>query len=109
MTGETHAHDQFPYPSGSVVGGFIDEAAFADARAQLGHAGFGPDSYDVLQGEADVGRIDVTGETHGWMGTVIRTLQDAVTDEGEITRRYAEHLRAGHYLVGVRVADDDAK
>lgn len=71
-------------------------------------AGFGSASCDLLHGEADADRIDITGKAHGWTGTVIRKLQEAVTDEGELTRRYADHLRAGHYLVGVRVGGDAA-
>jgi hypothetical protein len=105
---EAQGRDPFPYPRGSVVGGFIDQATFDAARDRLEQAGFGSDSCQLLHGEADADRIDVTGETHGWTGSVIRKLQDAVTDEGELTRRYADHLRAGHYLIGVRVGGDEA-
>ena len=108
MAGDPNARDSFPYPHGSVVGGLLDDAAFDDARQRLEQAGFGPDSYDVLHGERDVGRIDVKGEAHGRSGAIIRRLQAALTDEADQARRYAEHLRAGHYLVGVTVGDDEA-
>lgn len=108
LTGHAQGRDQFPYPSGSVVGGFVDEPASASARERLARAGFGPDDYQVLHGEGDAGRIDITGDAHGTMGRLFRRLQDAVTDEGDEVRRYAEYLRGGHYLVAVRVGDDEA-
>jgi hypothetical protein len=104
---EQTAHDSFPYPGGNVIAGVPDEAAFAQARESLQQSGFGPDRYQVLHGQDDAARIDVTGETHGWTGTVIRKLQAVMSDEAEITRNYAEYVRDGHYLVAVSVGDDD--
>jgi hypothetical protein len=46
-----------PYPGGNVVGVLSDNAALDEARKRLEQAGFGPDRYDVLQGERDVERI----------------------------------------------------
>lgn len=82
--------------------------ASSTARERLDQAGFTPNDYQVLHGEDDAGRIDITGEAHGRMGRIFRRLQDAVTDEGDYVRRYAEYLRDGHYLVGVRVGDEEA-
>jgi hypothetical protein len=108
VTGDADVHDHFPYPRGDVVGVFVDEAAFDAARKRLEHADFGPDRYEVLHGESGLARIDVAGEKHGGMGSIFRKLQDAMTDEGEHARRYAEYLREGHYIVGVAVGDDRA-
>ena len=108
MAHDAQGGEQFPYPSGSVVGGFVDELASNTARERLGQAGFGPDYYRVLHGDNDAGQLDITGEAHGPMGQIFRRLQNAVTDEGDLVRRYAEYLRDGHYLVGVRVGRDDA-
>jgi hypothetical protein len=91
-----------------VVGVFPDEAAFGVARARLEEAGFGPEQYVVLHGESGLARMDTTGETHGWMGKMFRSLQNATTDEGKHVRRYAEYLREGRYIVGVAVGDDEA-
>ena len=107
MPGDPNAHDRFPYPGGNVVGVLLDDTALEDARAHLEQAGFQPDRYDVLHGERDVGRIDVKGEAHGVAGTIIRTLQAAMSDDADHVRRYAEHLRAGHYVVGVSVGEDE--
>ena len=108
MAGDANAHDRFPYPGGSVVGVLADDAALDDARKRLEQAGFGPDRYDVLQGERDVERIDLEGEGHGLGGTIVRKLQAMFSDDAADARQYAEHLRAGHYVVGVSVGEDEA-
>jgi hypothetical protein len=41
VTGGPNARDRFPYPGGSIVGVFADDAAHDDARARLEQAGFG--------------------------------------------------------------------
>ena len=107
MTDDPNARDRFPYPGGNVVGVLIDGAALAGARERLQQAGFGPDRYDVLEGERDVERIDLKGEEHGRVGTIMRKLQAVLSDDADHARRYAEHLRDGHYVVGVSVGEDE--
>jgi hypothetical protein len=104
---DPNAGDRFPYPAGNVVGVLIDDAALDVARDRLEQAGFGPDRYDVLEGERDVGRIDVKGEEHGRAGSIMRKLQAVFSDDADHARRYAEHLRDGHYVVGVSVGEDE--
>lgn len=108
MSSGSNQSDSFPYPRGSVVGILIDDAAFEDARQRLEQAGFGADRCDVLQGDEGIARIDVKGEAHGTGGTIMRRLQAALSDDADHVRRYAEHLQAGHYVVGVAVGDDQA-
>ncbi len=86
----------------------VDDAALADARTRLQQAGFGPDRYEVLEGGRDVERLDLTGEDHGRTGTIMRKLQAVLSDDADHARRYAEHLRDGHYIVGVSVGEDEA-
>lgn len=62
----------------------------------------------MLEGERDVGRIDVKGEGHGLAGTVKRWLQGVLSDDADHARRYAEHLREGHFVLGVFVGEDEA-
>ena len=102
------ARDRFPYPGGNVVGVLVDEAALNDARERLAQAGFAPDRYDVLEGERDIGRIDVKGEGHGLTGTVKRWFQGVLSDDADHARRYADHLREGHFVLGVSVGEDEA-
>ena len=106
--GDSGARDRFPYPGGNVLGVLVDDAALTSARERLAQAGFTPDRYDVLEGERDIGRIDVEGEAHGLMGTVKRWLQGVLSDDADHARRYAEHLREGHFVLGVSVGEDEA-
>ena len=108
MASSSNSSDSFPYPRGSVVGILTDDAAFEDARRRLEQAGFGADRCDVLHGYEGLARIDVGGEAHGTAGTMMRRLQAVVNDDADDVRRYAEQLRAGHYIVGVAVGDDEA-
>ena len=105
MTAEA---DTFPYPSGRVVGVLVDDTTFADARRSLEGSGFAAEDYEVLHGEEGLAHIDVDGASHGRGGKFLRRLQALFSDDAEDARRYAEHLRAGHYLVGVAVGEDEA-
>ncbi|MFZ0043525.1 MAG: hypothetical protein WAK93_19610 [Solirubrobacteraceae bacterium] len=108
MSSDSSPSDSFPYPRGSVVGIFVDAPTFEDARQRLLQAGFGADRCEVLHGDEGLARIDVEGEAHGKTGAMVRRLQAAVSDEVDHAREYAEHLRAGHYVIGVAVGDDEA-
>jgi hypothetical protein len=108
VTDDPAAGDQFPYPGGSVVGVLLDDAAMSGARERLSQAGFPPDRCEVLSGEGDVDRIDVKGDAHGFAGNVKRWLQGVFSDDADQARRYAQHLRDGHFVVGVSVGEDDA-
>jgi len=100
--------DSFPYPNGSIVGVFSDQGALEEARCGLEQAGFGADRTEILHGEEDMGRIDVEGDEHGKGGGLVRRLQALFSDDADHARRYADELRAGHYLVGVAVGEDQA-
>ena len=91
VAGDPSARDRFPYPGGNVVGVLLDDAALTSARERLARAGFTPDRYDVLEGERDIGRIDVEGEEHGLVGTIKRWLQGVLSDDAE---NYVEDLSA---------------
>ncbi len=108
MADDPKARDRFPYPGGNVVGVLLDDASLNSARERLTQAGFAPDRYDVLAGEHDVDRIDVKGEAHGLAGTVKRWVQGVFSDDADHARQYAEHLREGHFVLGVSVGEDDA-
>jgi hypothetical protein len=106
MAGSRNPSDTFPYPTGSVVGILTDEASFEDARQRLSQSGF--EHCDVLHGEEGLARLDVEGEAHGRGGTFMRRLQGILSDDADDVRDYAEHLRAGHYVIAVAVGEDEA-
>jgi hypothetical protein len=106
MTSDPHATDTFPYPEGSVVAILTETAALETARQGLAQAGF--DAVDVLHGEEGLARLDVSGERHGRSGSLMRRLQSVLSDDAGHVGEYAEHLGAGHYVVGVAVGEDEA-
>jgi hypothetical protein len=108
VASNSNATDSFPYPRGSVVGVLTDDATFDDARQRLERSGFGADRCAVLHGDEGLARIDVEGRAHGSVGHIKRWLQGALSDDGDHVRRYVEYLRAGDYVVGVSVGDDEA-
>jgi len=108
MSTNPHAPDTFPYPEGSVVAIVNDSDALDDARRRLADAGFEADRCDVLHGEEGLARIDVEGAAHGASGSLMRRLQSVLSEDADHVRDYAEHLEAGHYVVGVAVGEDDA-
>src|SRR4051794_29641987 len=83
---DPNARDRFPYPGGNVIGVLMDGAALDDARERLQQAGFGPDRYEVLEGERDAGRIDLKGEEHGRAGGFMRKLQSVFSDDADHAR-----------------------
>lgn len=108
MTSHESAPDTFPYPTGSVVGVLSDSAAVENARRRLEAAGFDLARCDMLHGEEGLARIDVSGDAHGTSGFLMRRLQSALSDDAANVRDYAEHLNAGHYVLGVPVGEDEA-
>jgi hypothetical protein len=88
-----------------VVGALADAAEFEEARRRLAQSGF--EAYEVLHGEEGLARIDVGGQAHGRTGGIMRRLQAALSDDADHVRHYVEALRAGHFVVAVRVGDDE--
>ena len=106
MADTSQTADSFPYPTGNVVGVLVNAAALDDARRRLAEMGFDPERCDVLHGEAGVARLDLDGDAHGRSGRLARRLQNVLSDDGSRVREYAQHLREGHYVVGVNVGED---
>lgn len=107
MATDSNRTDTFPYPRGTVVAVVNDGAMLDEARRGLEEAGFEPSGCEVLHGDEGLARMDVDGTAHGRGGRIVRKLQGIFSDDGEHARRYEEHLRAGHYIVGVKVGDDE--
>ena len=107
MSSNPHPTDTFPYPGGSVVAILPDSTALESARRLLEEAGFDADRCDVLHGEHGLALIDVDGAAHGTSGSLMRRLQSALSDDADHVRRYADALRSGQYVLGVRVGEDE--
>src|SRR4051812_7865861 len=103
MTSDSHSTDTFPYPRGNVVAIITDSTALENARRGLAAAGFDVDRCAVLHGEDGLAQIDVEGTEHGRSGSLMRRLQSVFSDDADHVHQYAEHLKSGHYVVGVPV------
>jgi hypothetical protein len=101
------APDRPPYPLEMVAGTFGDEQSVQRAVGALRRAGFQPADCDILHGAEDAESLDVTGEAHGLRGRVIRALQAASSSDLDHVRHHAQHLRAGGYVIGVDVGEDE--
>ena len=107
VTSESSRRDPFPYPLDHVVGVIEGADTMRRVREALSQAGFAEERVAVLHGEADVGRLDVTGGAHGPRGRLIRALQRISDVELSHLARHAASLRSGKYLVGVVIQDAD--
>src|SRR6187200_61157 len=95
--------DFIPYPTNRVVGTMNDAERVRAAIEALADADFAPDEIDVLHGEADLHRLDPTGEGHGFLARFQRTLIRTVgaVEEFEHLSGHIEDVRAGRFVVMV--------
>jgi uncharacterized protein (TIGR02246 family) len=98
----TDRHDFIRYPTNRVVGTVGDAAKAGAAVDALLRAGFDRKDIDILHDEADLRRLDPTGEEHGFLAqfhrTVIRSLD---LEEFKHLTHYVEDVRAGRYVIMV--------
>jgi uncharacterized protein (TIGR02246 family) len=102
-TTTTERADFIPYPTNRVVGTIADAK---DARAAIDallQAGFDREDIDILHGDADVHRLDPTGEEHGFLAQFQRTLirTAAPAEEYKHLRHHVEDVRAGRFVIMV--------
>ena len=95
--------DFIPYPTNRVVGTIADAK---DARAALDsllNQEFQPSEVDILHGEKDLHRLDPTGEEHGVLAQVQRTLIRIAGPVEEFAHlsRHVEDVRAGRFVIMV--------
>jgi len=98
----THRSDFIGHPTNRVVGTVPDAGQAKEAIAALLAAGFDRQEIDILHGEEDLHRLDLTGAEHGFLAqfhrTVIRTFE---LDEFKHLTEHVEDVRAGRYVVMV--------
>ena len=97
------AGDFIAYPTNRVVG-TIDTPGPARAAIQaLLQAGIAGDDIDVLHGDQDLRRLDVSGAEHGFIAQFQRTLLRLAgpAEESAHLRRHVEDVRAGRFVIMV--------
>lgn len=103
--------DFIPYPTNKVIGIIDDpndcQAALHDLRA----AGFTAVEIEILTGEEGAHRIDVTGEEHGTLARLVRSIQRLGLGDLEPNhiRRYEQAMLAGHFAIGVTAKQEEAR
>jgi uncharacterized protein (TIGR02246 family) len=90
------------YPTNRVVGTVADADKARAAIDALLRAGFDRENIDILHGEEDLHRLDLTGAEHGFLAqfqrTLIRTLE--LEDFKHLTH-HVEDVRAGRFVIMV--------
>lgn len=90
------------YPTNRVVGTVADSAKAGEAIAALLQAGFHREDLDILHGEEDLHRLDPTGEEHGFLAQVQRTvIRTFDLEEFKHLTHHVEDVRAGRYVIMV--------
>ena len=90
------------YPAGKVLAVF-DRAADADRAIEAAPAmGIDQSSIERFEGLADADRFDATGQRHGAVARVLRTVQFSLMDQLPAMAWYEAALREGKTVVAIR-------
>ena len=85
------------YPTEKVVGVLDDPDRVDGLRRALTDIGVG--DLDVLAGDEGSRQLDPSGEQHGKLGKVVRTVQKALGDEAVRLENLNEELEQGNIVV----------
>jgi hypothetical protein len=100
---EAERRDFIAYPTNRVVGTIAEAKNACAAISALLQAGFDRQDIDILHGDPDVHRLDPTGEEHGFLAqlqrTVIRTAGPA--EEYVYLMHHVDDVRAGRFVIMV--------
>lgn len=99
--------ESLSFPTDSVAGVFESADDAAAALHALSAEGVPEESLHVLCGPDGARRLDPSGERHGAMGRLHRVIQQYADKEVQHAERYADELRAGHYLVAAVARDEE--
>jgi uncharacterized protein (TIGR02246 family) len=107
----TERRDFIPYPTNRVVGTIADAKDARAAINELLQAGFDQDNIDILHGEADLHRLDPTGDEHGFLAQFQRTLIriGGPVEESKHLRHHVEDVRAGRFVIMVLAKERDQR
>jgi hypothetical protein len=100
-TSDKQDNSDFIFSCYKVIGIIDDPKDCKTALRGLRATGFTADEINVLTGEEGAHRIDVTGEEHGWLPSIVRVQKLLGDYEPVPVRRHEQELLAGHF--GIRV------
>ena len=95
--------DFIGYPAGKVLAVF-DRSADADWVVEILH-GLQITDVERFAGAKDADRFDATGERHGAVARVLRTVQFSLMDQLPAMAWYEAALRGGKVVLAVRTRD----
>jgi hypothetical protein len=96
-------------PYNRVTGTFDSCDRIRTVLQQLPGAGFADKDVEVFVGEEGLQKLDFSGEKHGPMVHLLRTLERYIADEDGLYEEAERTLHGGGALVGVLTGDDEAK
>ena len=99
----TEPRDFISYPTNRVVGTVADAVSARAALEDLLQAGFAREDVEVLRGDDGEHRLDPSGDAHGWLAQLQRTLirVAAPAEEHRHLMRHLDDVRAGRSVVMV--------
>ena len=105
------SQDFIPYPTNRVVGTVTDARRAHAAIDALLRAGFDRQDIDILHGDEDIGRLDPTGEKHGFLAQFQRTLLRLAgpAEEYKHLRHHVDDVRAGRFVIMVLANERDQR
>ena len=96
------------YPTNRLVAVFDCDADAQATLDDLSSAGFAK-SFDIFCGPAGARLIDFSGEEHGYLARLSRTLHHLNVPEGAQMDRYERELEAGHCIIMVQADEADSQ
>lgn len=95
----------YSYPAHKILGVFNGPDNVKETIQDLKHSGFHDNEIEVI---CSAGQIDFSGEDHGFLGRIVRSLQH-LSAEGKYLDRYEEDLSEGRMLLTVTAKDAETK
>lgn len=99
-------HDFLAYPANMILGIFFADARLEAALAAIRSLGVSEDDIHIYRGPKGVEELDFTGESHGLLATLIRTVQQ-YSAERHYLEEFRADLKSGGTLLMVRYHGDE--
>jgi uncharacterized protein (DUF302 family) len=95
----------YSYPAHKLLGVFNDPEKVKASLDDLKESGFHEHDVEVI---CNAGQIDFSGEKHGVLGRIVRSLQH-LSAEGRYLDRYEQDMKDGRLLLAVVAKDAETK